>query len=155
MGAVRFSLGRTTTQDEVDAVAESVIRQLRVRIAVSVIDCLKGLWEDIAAWLGLLDGLRRNITYHANGCVVIVEAVAERQVDAAFGWTAFEHLAPGRIDVVEMPPEQQVLRGTGDGILRFCEDLPLARRFANYLTTSEARSCYRKYGWVVPGEGEE
>ena len=88
-----------------------------VRVGISVLDCLKGLWEDIAARLGLLEGICRNITYHANGCIAIVEAVAEGKVDAAFGWTSFQHLAPGRIEIVEMPREQQVMRGTGVGLL--------------------------------------
>ena len=118
-----------------------------VRVGVSVIDCLKGLWEDITARLGLLDEIRRNITFYANGCIAIVEAVAERKVDAAFGWTAFEHLAPGRIEVVQLPPEQQVLRGTGVGLLSFSRQPEAATRFMDFLTTAEARAFYQQYEW--------
>jgi molybdate transport system substrate-binding protein len=134
----------------------AAIRTLRdlarpgVRVAVSVLDCLKGLWEDVAARQGLLDGIRRNIAYHANGCIAIVEAVAARKVDAAFGWTAFEHLAPGRIEIIELPREQQVLRGTGVGLLRFSKHPEAARRFMDFLTTAESRAGYEELGWVVP-----
>ena len=120
-----------------------------VRVGVSVIDCLKGLWEDISGRLGLLDKIRKNISYYANGCIAIVEAVADNQVDAAFAWSAFKHLEPDRIEVVEMPKEQQVLRGTGVGMLSFAKDTESARKFMDFLTTPEARAFYEEYGWVI------
>jgi len=77
-----------------------------VRVGISVIDCLKGLWEDVAGRVGLTDEVRRNITFHASGCVAIVEAVAEGKIDAAFAWTAFGHLADGRLEIIDLPPER-------------------------------------------------
>ena len=121
-----------------------------VRIAISMIDCLKGLWEDICGRLGLLEGVLRNITFRANGCIAIVEAVAEARVDAAFGWTAFGHLAPDRIEVVEMPKHARVSRGTGIGLLKFSEHPEAAREFMDFLTTSEARAFYQEFGWILP-----
>ncbi len=120
-----------------------------VRVGVSVIDCLKGLWEDIAARLGLIEQIRRNITFYANGCIAIVEAVAEGMVDGVFGWTSFEHLGDGRIEIIEMPEDQQVLRGTGVGLLSFSKQPEAATKFMDFLTTPEARSFYEQYGWVV------
>jgi accessory colonization factor AcfC len=120
-----------------------------VRLGVSVIDCLKGLWEDITARLGLLEKIRQNICYYANGCMAIVEAVASGRIDAAFGWTAFGHLAPGRIEVIEMPREQQVLRGTCVGMLSFARDAEEAKRFMDFLTSLEARRFYKEYGWEI------
>jgi accessory colonization factor AcfC len=120
-----------------------------VRVGISVIDCLKGLWEDVAGRLGLLEAIRPNITYHANGCIAIVEAVAQGIVDGAFGWTAFEHLAPGRIEIIEMPRNQEILRGTGVGLLTFARELEPARRFMDFLTSPEARACYEEFGWVI------
>ncbi len=121
-----------------------------VRVGVSVIDCLKGLWEDISGRLGLLDKIRKNICYYANGCIAIVEAVATGQVDAAFAWTAFQHLEPERIEIIEMPEEQQVLRGTGVGLLSFAKKTEAAKQFMDFLTSPEAREFYKKYGWVTP-----
>lgn len=123
-----------------------------VRIAVSVIDCLKGLWEDICGRLGLVEQIRDNITYYANGCVAIVEAVGTGQVDAAFGWTAFRHLEPERIEVIEMPPDQQVMRGTCVGMLSFSKQPDQAEQFMNFLASRESRRFYREYGWVIPEE---
>lgn len=121
-----------------------------VRVGVSVIDCLKGLWEDVAGRVGLIDEIRRNITFYASGCVAIVEAVAEGIVDAAFGWTAFGHLGEGRLEVVELPPAHRVYRGTGVGMLEFTKQPDRARQFMDFLVTPEARACYEKYRWILP-----
>jgi len=121
-----------------------------IRVAVSVIDCLKGLWEDVTGRLGLLDKVRPNITYYANGCVAIIEAVAAGKVDAAFGWTAFRHLEPDRIDVIEMPPGQQVMRGTAVGMLSFAKDKAAATAFMDFLASPDSRKCYAEYGWRLP-----
>ena len=71
------------------------------------------------------------------------------EVKQQFGWTAFQHLEPDRIEVVEMPKEQQVLRGTGVGMLSFAKDADAARKFMDFLTTPEARAFYKEFGWVV------
>lgn len=118
-----------------------------VRVAASVIDCFKGLWEDISGRLRLLGKIWENICYYANGCIAIVEAVATNEVDAAFGWTAFEHLEPERIEVIEMPEEQQVLRGTCVGLLSFAKQPEVAKRFMNFLASPESRQFYKEYGW--------
>ena len=120
-----------------------------VRVGVSVLDCLKGLWEDISGRLGLVSKIRSNITYYANGCIAIVEAAAEGQFDAAFGWTAFQHLEPERIEVIELPKDQQVLRGTGVGMLSFAKNIESARKFMDFLTTPESRAFYQEFGWVL------
>ncbi len=120
-----------------------------VRLGVSVIDCLRGLWEDICGRLNLLDKIRQNISYYANGCIAIVEAVATNEIDAAFGWTAFQHLEPERIEVIEIPKEQQVLRGTGVGLLSFSKEPELAKQFMNFLASSDSRQFYKEYGWVI------
>jgi accessory colonization factor AcfC len=120
-----------------------------VRLGVSVIDCLKGLWEDISGRLKLLEEIRQNISYYANGCIAIVEAVATNEIDAAFGWTAFKHLEPERIEVIEIPKEQQVLRGTGVGLLSFSKEPEAATKFMNFLASSDSRKFYKEYGWAI------
>ena len=121
-----------------------------IRVGVSVIDCLKGLWEDISGRLGLMDKIRRNICYYANGCIAIVEAVATGEIDAAFGWTAFQHLEPERIETIELPQEQQVLRGTGVGMLSFAKETEAAKQFMDFLASPQSREFYKEYGWVIP-----
>jgi len=120
-----------------------------IRIGISVIDCLKGLWEDVCARQGLLDPIRRNITFYACGCLAIIEAVAEGKVDAAFGWSAFKHLEPERIEIISLPDNQSVLRGTGVGLLKLSKNVEDAKKLMNFLTTKPAQECYLEYGWVL------
>ncbi len=120
-----------------------------VRIGVSVIDCLKGLWEDVTGKAGLTADVGRNITFYASGCVAIVEAVCEGLVDAAFGWTSFYHLGEARLAVIELPPAQTIYRATGIGMLSFTKQPEIARQFMDFLTTPQAGACYEKYRWVL------
>lgn len=120
------------------------------RVAISVLDCLKGLWEDVTARIGLCEAIRPNITFKANGCVAIVETVAQNKVDAAIGWSTFAHMSEGKIEIVETPPEQQIFRGTGIALLSTSSHPQLARQFMDFLVTPEARACYETYGWVSP-----
>ncbi len=120
------------------------------KIAISMIDCLKGLWEDVTGRAGLTDEIRQNLTFHATGCVAIVEAVGQGLVDAAFGWTAFDHLGEGRLEIVQLPPEHRIYRGTGIGMLEFTKQPDRARQFMDFLVTPEARECYKRYRWVLP-----
>ena len=120
-----------------------------VRVAVSVLDCLKGLWEDICGRAGLIDPVRKNISFYANGCIAIVEAVAQEKADVAFGWSAFHHLEPGRIRILPLPPEQSVSRGTGIAMLKFARQPQAAVRFMDFLTTPAARAFYLELGWEL------
>ncbi len=125
-----------------------------VRVGLSVIDCLKGLWEDVTGRAGLTNEIRKNVTFYATGCVAIVEAVAQGKVDVAFGWTAFKHMDDGRIDVVELPAHYLVQRGTGVGMLRFTKQPDAARAFMDFLVSDEARAFYKEYGWILPAEAD-
>jgi len=117
-----------------------------LRIAVSVLDCLKGVWEDVVSRAGLIDPVRRNIAFYANGCVAIIEAVAQGKVDAAFGWSAFKHL-DGRIEIIQLPKSESISRGTAIGMLATCKQPALTRQFMDYLTTPAAKASYAKFGW--------
>ena len=121
-----------------------------VRVGISVIDCLKGVWEDVTGRAGLTDEVRRNITFHASGCVAIVEAVAEAKVDVAFAWTAFGHLGDDRLEIIDLPAEQRIYRGTGVSMLEFTKQPDRARAFMDFLVTPDARACYEQYRWVLP-----
>ena len=48
--------------------------------------------------------------------------------------------------------QQQILRGTGIGMLSFAKNVENARKLMDFLTTPEARALYKEHGWVVPGE---
>lgn len=69
--------------------------------------------------------------------------------NAAFGWSAFKHLTDERIEIIEMPQEQQVLRGTGVGLLSFSKQPETAKKFMDFLASPESQKFYAEYGWVL------
>lgn len=121
-----------------------------VRIGISVIDCLKGVWEDVCCKAGVIEAVRRNIVFRANGCVAIVEAAAQGKVDVAFGWSTFGDLADGRVRIVDVPRDVAVCRGTCIGMLKFTRKQEAARAFMDFLVTEKSRAIYRKFGWENP-----
>ena len=92
----------------------------------------------------------KNISFYATGCVAIVEAVAQREIDVAFGWTAFEHLGEGRLGIVELPPSRHVCRATSIAMLSYTRQPERAEQLMDFLTTPEARACYDRYRWALP-----
>jgi len=120
-----------------------------VRVGVSVLDCLKGVWEDICGRAGLLEAVRNNLTFYANGCIAIVEAVAQDKVDVAFGWSAFNHMEPNRIRVIPLPDHQSLSRGTCIGLLAFARHPQEGRQFMDFLTTPDARALYQAFGRLM------
>ncbi|OGF46240.1 MAG: hypothetical protein A2231_09720 [Candidatus Firestonebacteria bacterium RIFOXYA2_FULL_40_8] len=120
-----------------------------VSIGISLIDCLKGLWEDICGKAMLIEPIRKNITLHVNGCIHLVDSVAAGKVDVAFGWNTFNELSSD-LEVVEIEEKYQVFRGTSIAALKFIKDKKLGNEFIEYLTSGQGLEYYRKHGWVIP-----
>jgi accessory colonization factor AcfC len=78
-----------------------------------------------------------------------VEAIAQERADVAVGWSAFGHLEPGRIQILPLPPEHSVSRGTGIALLKFSRQPKAATQFMDFLTTPAARACYVEFGWEL------
>ena len=120
-----------------------------VRLGISLIDCLKGLWEDVCGRAMLIEPVRKNITLHVNGCIHLVDAVAEGKVDAAFGWNTFNELSPA-LEIVELEEKYQIFRGTSIAALKFLKDRKSAQKFIDFLSEGPGQEHYRKHGWVIP-----
>jgi accessory colonization factor AcfC len=118
-------------------------------ISVSISGCLMGVWDDITAQVGITDAVRRNITVLADGCGHLIRTINLKEVDVAFGWTAFAHMYPTTIQAVELPPELQIRRSTNAGIFTFSTNTEEAEAFLAFLRTEEAKAVYRKYGWEL------
>ena len=121
-----------------------------VRIAISTIDCLRGVWEDVAGRAGLVAPISKNITLRVAGCMAIVDAIANARVDAAFGWSSFTHFHP-RIAVVPLASDVRVMRATSAAVVRTSNAKSEADAFLEFLAGDEARPLFWKYGWAKDG----
>ena len=119
-----------------------------IRIGIATEGCLKGLWDDIASRAGLADEVRRNIVRRADSCGAVMALVNTKAVDAIFGWSAFAKIWPETSEAVELPRDLQVFRSTVAGIVSYSRESELARRLLEFLSSKDADSVYRDYGWV-------
>jgi ABC-type molybdate transport system substrate-binding protein len=64
----------------------------------------------------------------------------------------FEQRTGITIEIIGMPKDQQVARGTCVGMLSFAHQPRLAEQFMDLLASPESRRFYKEYGWIVPDE---
>jgi len=119
-----------------------------VRVGVSTVDCLRGVWEDVCGRAGCIPQVRQNVQVRVPGCMAIIRALSRGEVDAAFGWTAFVHFDP-QLQIVPLPPDARVLRSTAAAILRRCDDRASAARFLDYLCSAEGQQHFTSRGWLA------
>jgi accessory colonization factor AcfC len=107
-----------------------------------------GLWEDIAGLKGLIPGVRKNIAISVSNAAEAIEMWKNRpELDA---WITFEsghHLLKDSTDLVRLPRDERVCRGTALVATHFHKNKEAARRFIQFLTTPECHSVFQKWGW--------
>lgn len=119
-----------------------------VKIAVSTVGSLKGVWDEVSSKTGLTEKIQKNITLFADGCGELLGSVIRKRVDAAFGWNTYKVLHTKAVDAVELPKEIQVYRSTLIATTTYTENRETADEFINFLTSEQGRTIYSKYGWI-------
>jgi len=107
-----------------------------------------GLWEDLAGKRGLIPHIRKNIA-------ITVETSAEavekwKEVPALDAWITFEawhYYLKETTDLVKIPKEETVYRGTAAVATNFYKNREAARKFLEFLKTAECQAVFRKWGW--------
>ena len=100
-----------------------------LRIGISTIDCLRGVWEDVCGRAGCIHQVSPNISARVTGCMAIIRAVTVGEVDAAFGWSSFAYGNP-RVACVRLPPAYRIYRATAAAVLQDAVDPAGAASFA-------------------------
>lgn len=118
-----------------------------MRIAVSTIDCLRGVWEDICGLANLIDEVGRNVTVRVAGCMALCDAIVRGRVDAAFGWSSFAQLH-SRIVSVRLPAGLRVRRRTTAAVLKGARSPEAAERLVDFLASPSGREIFLQHGWV-------
>ena len=107
-----------------------------------------GLWEDLAGRKGLIPALARNV---AASFANTQEAIAAWRADATLdAWIAFEswhHAAPQDTDVVRLPDEDRILRGTPAAVAHRSSQRALALDFLAFARGEECHAVLRRAGW--------
>jgi molybdate transport system substrate-binding protein len=101
----------------------------------------------------LLENVSKNIVVHAKSCEDTATLISLKSVDAVIGWDVFQHWDPDKIEVVYLPPEQLPRIAYIPGaVVKFTGDAENARRFLDFLTSSEGQSIFQKWGYITSEE---
>ncbi|MBI2893063.1 MAG: substrate-binding domain-containing protein [Deltaproteobacteria bacterium] len=119
-----------------------------VKVAVSTVDCLRGVWEDVCGRAGCVPEVRANISLRVAGCMAIVRAIVEGTVDAAFGWSTFTGFHR-RIAAVRLPESSRIYRSTCAGLVKGTADEEEAERFLDFLVWGLGREIFAEHGWLT------
>ncbi len=120
-----------------------------IKIAISTVDSLKGVWDEIASKTALTQEIQKNITLFADGCGELLGSIVRKKVDVAFGWNTYKALHPKTFDAIEIPREAQVYRSTLIAATAFCKNKDTAKKFIQFLKSKEGIKTYKKYGWLT------
>jgi accessory colonization factor AcfC len=121
-----------------------------VSISISMIDCLKGAHEDILSATLRSERVRPQISLRLSGCVALVESVSQGLVDVGIGWSAFEHLAPGEVEIVELDMPPAIKRETTISLRRKSANPEAAVKFLDFLRDGGADEALVENGWTLP-----
>ncbi len=121
-----------------------------VSVSISMIDCLKGSHEDILAATHRSERVRPQIKLRVSGCVALVESVVQGAVDVGIGWSAFEHLAPGEVEIVELDSPPAIERETTISRRREAANPAAATQFLDFLRDGGADEFLVRNGWTLP-----
>ncbi|MBI5966807.1 MAG: substrate-binding domain-containing protein, partial [Deltaproteobacteria bacterium] len=94
--------------------------------------------------------LRKNLVTTLESCEKTANAISLKVVDAVIGWEVFAHWDPERIETIFLKPEEVPRIGyIPAAVSTFANDRPLAERLVVFLVSSEAKTIFRKYGYLM------
>jgi len=70
-------------------------------------------------------------------------------IDAAIVWDAVAAAFAKDVDVVKIPPADNIVSRVAAGVLKYSTNRPLAERFATFLAAAEGRAIFEKHGYTV------
>lgn len=110
-----------------------------------------GMWEDVVARTGereLLAGFRRNIAVEAKSSGEALDRwKKDPTIDAWLIWNHWQIANAGVADAVPVEPELRIWRPMDAGLMTRSRGDPDARRFFEFLTSSDAQRIFERNGW--------
>jgi len=106
------------------------------------------MWEDLAGKQGLIPGIRRNIAATVPNTAVGIQQWKDRpELDAWINFASWHLRLKEITDLVPIPREQTVYRGTPVAITSICRQKPGALKFIDFLKTPQAHEVFKRWGW--------
>lgn len=107
-----------------------------------------GLWEDLAAKKGLTAEIQKRIAVTVESSAEAIENWRNQPaLDAWIGFESWHYRVEDITDLVKLPKDERVYRGTGAVATNFYKNREPARKFLEFLKTSKCHAVFQKWGW--------
>ncbi len=107
-----------------------------------------GLWEDVAGKKGLIPHIRKKIAITMETSAEAIEKwKAAPALDAWITFESWRYHLKDTSDLVKIPKDETVYRGTAAVATNFHKNREAARKFLEFLKAPECQAVFRKWGW--------
>ena len=107
-----------------------------------------GLWEDLAGRKGLIEGISQNINLSVKSSAEAIERwKSNSSLDAWITYESWHYRLKDVTDLVELPEEDKLYRGTPIALTKITDQKKEAQQFIDYLRTEESHQIFQKWGW--------
>ena len=107
-----------------------------------------GLWEDIAGVRGLIPDLQKRIAVTVSTSAEAIERwETTKTLDAWITFESWHYRLKDVTDLVRLPKEERIFRGTPVVSTRFYKNKEKARLFIDFLKTEQCHAIFQKWGW--------
>jgi accessory colonization factor AcfC len=107
-----------------------------------------GLWEETAAVRGLVPDLqKRNAVTVSSSTEAIERWKTVTTLDAWITFESWHYRLEDVTDLVRLPKEERIFRGTAVVGTHFYKNKEKARLFIEFLKTEQCHAVFQKWGW--------
>ncbi len=107
-----------------------------------------GLWEDAASVGGLVHAIQRNIVVSTTTSAEAAEKWKSMPgIDAWLTYESWHYRLKEATDLVQLPAQERIHRGTPIAIAQNSSNKEVARQFIAYLKSDAAHAVFQKWGW--------
>ncbi|WP_068983450.1 substrate-binding domain-containing protein [Lysinibacillus xylanilyticus] len=107
-----------------------------------------GLWEDMAGRKGIIEGISQNINLSVKSSAEAIERwKSNSSLDAWITYESWHYRLKDVTDLVELPEEEKLYRGTPIALTKITDQKKEAQQFIEYLKTEEGHQIFQKWGW--------
>ena len=107
-----------------------------------------GMWEDLAGKQNLIGGIQKNIRGAFGNTALAIDAwKSDKKYDAIIIFASWYYRLKDVSQLVKIPAEQTVYRGTPIAITTISDQKKEAQLFIQFLISDRGHAIFKKWGW--------